>query len=246
MFAIIGQLEPRNEELARAVEWKRAHGATFTEMGGGIMTRFISHATAWRMCSFCCLIGGVLLVSCGDYSEPIASTATPQSITGQYQSVRVVKSVSCQPAALPAATTADANSYVRVPAVNETDTITFSMSVAGSGLTEAPVTDFAGKAHSQALIGSLAGLSDSYSVAGSGDMMLEASRAGGHTFFVTSQTTSGGIFAILRELPPGVGDDVLITYATTTAYTFREGGVTGAVFTTCTVADSAHANRQSS
>jgi hypothetical protein len=161
------------------------------------------------------------------------SSTGPQTISksGRYVVVWTRSAAVCSPVALPAPAEADTTQYVRVSqsmltlqstldARDDDSTISFA-AVAGTGSNP-----------TLAVAGPVAASTDVALLTRSATQM-EGPRAGGHSFYVAESGVDSTRFIHLVETPPGRSVEISFTGTGSGTSTFRDGGASGPIFTTC-------------
>lgn len=169
----------------------------------------------------------------------IARTQT--GLDGRYLRVSVSSALTCSPASLPAPSSSDASQYIRTPVLNQTDTAVFDVRQSGDSLYETPINSAGQMDTAHEFVGVVDGNGSFTSHASS--HLTEGARAGGHTFDVTGISTSTGLYMSLKLLLPGNDSQIALSAATSTSYTFREGGPGGPIFTVCSVSGTVNGSR---
>lgn len=181
----------------------------------------------------------LLLASCTDSTTASSRTDLEGVYTLSLTRARAI----CSPLALPDAIVADTSQYASIPTVQSASIAKIRVQLDGTKITIAPLGAQGQIMTSFSATGTIDsnGRSETMRI---GTPRLESLRQGGHTFYVTESELTSTYFMKLPQLPPGNGVDVQESSAGTQTFTFRDGGATGAIFTTCAISFSSSGARE--
>jgi hypothetical protein len=180
---------------------------------------------------------GVVIVLSGCSSTQPTDSGNP--IQGRYLATWTESAAVCAPQPLPPAQ-GGTSQYAQVPSVTTASQVTLQIDVVGSTIRLAPTSTVTDSMSSLIWQGTV--LYDSAAVANM-TTRTEGPRLGGHTFFVEANHVATGRFYPAIQSPPGNGVQVSMSAAGADTFTFRDGGPTGTVFTTCVVPETVTAEK---
>jgi hypothetical protein len=147
--------------------------------------------------------------------------------------------VSCLPSALPSALATDSTQYVSMPSPVASSIVHFQVAQDGTTIRMVPLAPNGREDSLLAMSGTI-DLTDGISATrGTAPVRTEGPRGGGHTFTVAESMSDTSDFLVSINSANGTISGATVLSFGSRTYAFRDGGATGPVFTTCTVANSA-------
>lgn len=180
----------------------------------------MAHATvARRACA------ALIIVSCGGDTTAPHATAATTTFAGFYRAIQENSAGACIPVPLPAPMLADTIQYVS-PQTLAAESIRVGLRVThlGENLTVVP-SDTIGRDPAPPFQGSIRP-DGAFTIARTLQLGLEGPREGGRRFHVEQYASVQGRFEHVQGLTRHDATGIFV-------YRFREGGSSGAVFTTC-------------
>jgi hypothetical protein len=175
----------------------------------------------------------VHMAACGS-SKVVEPSSNP--VPGNYVVIWTRTLVSCAPQPLPLPLSSDTTQYAAIPVGPASYKVTVQVHLTGAAISVIPQSATGGSIAALSLNGLLAPVDSAYLSRSSNQ--TEGARAGGHSFSVIETAADSAEFTPLVETPPGNRLEVWLSGRGTNTFVFHDGGLTGPVFTTCTVVES--------
>jgi len=172
--------------------------------------------------------------------------ASSANVSGVYRISDVRATTACSPNKLPGALLHDSTGYAHLRSVVASRSSLFEVEESGNTISVTPLDSSGHRVNVAALHGTMTGTTGLLEIAVAPRM--ESPRDAGHMFSVSERGTGTIRFAGLVATPTRPGQGTVISgmvaqIVESDTFSFREGDVAGAVFTTCVLASRVAANR---